>query len=379
MPTSPSYHKVSAVPDRDLDEEELATAPGGSKAAPEQVALMKPADRTPPEKRGPMSSTSFLKLTILVMVTLQNTGYALIRRYSRGHLKENYSTSSALLTMELAKLVLSMFQVAYGGHESDVPAGGPVSKFFFLIAHSWKMMVPAVIYLVMNILGFIALGHLDASTFSIVAQMKVFTTAIFSVLVLGRALHMRKWRALTTLTLGVILISNEALPKAATGTSAAEMGRHNADLRSFAIGMGASLGDVLLSGFASIYFEMVLKSKTETYSVWDRNLQLAFWSSLIYAPIMIYDNPQQPFAGWSVVTLGCAAVGALGGILVALSIKHTDSIMKTIATTGAIVLTTILNAAFLNGPLTLPIWAGALVVVVSVFNYNDQGDREASS
>merc|ERR1712070_739876 len=114
------------------------------------------------------------------------------------------------------------------------------------------------------------------------------------------------------------------------------------------------------------YFEMVLKSKAETYSVWDRNLQLAFWSSLIYAPIMLYDNPSDPFQGWSIVTLACAAVGALGGVLVALSIKHTDSIMKTIATTGSIVLTTILNAAFLNGPLTLPIWTGALIVIISV-------------
>merc|ERR1719506_3150192 len=102
--------------------------------------------------------------------------------------------------------------VVFGGLESDVPAGSAVSKYFFLIAHSWKMMVPAVIYLVMNILGFVALGHLDASTFSIVAQMKVFTTAIFSVLILGRHLPLRKWRALTTLTLGVVLISNEAMP-----------------------------------------------------------------------------------------------------------------------------------------------------------------------
>merc|ERR1719313_1563814 len=92
-------------------------------------------------------------------------------------------------------------------------------------------------------------------------------------------------------------------------------------MKSFAIGMAASFGDVLLSGFVSIYFEMVLKSKTETYSVWDRNLQLAFWSTVIYAPIMFYDNPTNPFAGWSVVTLGCAAVGALGGVLVALSIN----------------------------------------------------------
>ena len=56
------------------------------------------------------------------------------------------------------------------------------------------------------------------------------------------------------------------------------------------------------------------------------------------------------------------------------ALLQTDSIMKTIATTGSIVLTTVLNAAFLSGPFTLPIWAGGLVVVVSVFNYNDNGE-----
>ena len=58
---------------------------------------------------------------------------------------------------------------------------------------------------------------------------------------------------------------------------------------------------------------------------------------------MVYDNPNNPFAGWSGTTAVCAAVGALGGVLVALSIKLADSIMKTIATTGAIVLTTSSN------------------------------------
>jgi len=276
--------------------------------------------------------------------------------------------------MELMKLGVAAFQVVFSGAASDVPSGSAISKFIFLISHSWKMMVPAAIYLIMNILGFVALQNLDASTFSIVAQMKVFTTAIFSVLILGRSLPPRKWRALTTLTLGVILISNEALPRRNEAGQQQHDAGHERRVKEFAIGMAASFGDVLLSGFASIYFEMVLKSKTETYSVWDRNLQLAFWSSIIYTPIMFYDSPRNPFAGWSVVTCGCAGVGALGGVLVALSIKYADSIMKTIATTGSIVFTTTLNAAFLSGPFTLPIWAGGLIVVVSVFNYNDTGD-----
>ncbi len=65
----------------------------------------------------------------------------------------------------------------------------------------------------------------------------------------------------------------------------------------YLFGLAASFGDVVLSGFVSIYFEKVLKSKTETYSVWDRNFQLSFWSMLIYTPIMLYDNPRHPFRG----------------------------------------------------------------------------------
>ena len=38
------------------------------------------------------------------------------------------------------------------------------------------------------------------------------------------------------------------------------------------------------------------------------NLQLAFWSAAIYAPIMLYDNPDDPFVGWSWVAVACSAV-----------------------------------------------------------------------
>ena len=37
--------------------------------------------------------------------------------------------------------------------------------------------------------------------------------------------------------------------------------------------------------------------------VWDRNFQLAFWSASIYLPILIYDNPTNPFVGWSYVAV----------------------------------------------------------------------------
>ena len=52
--------------------------------------------------------------------------------------------------------------------------------------------------------------------------------------------------------------------------------------------------------------------KTSVLTVWDRNLQLAFYSMLIYGPWTIYDNPTNPFRGWSLVTVVVAVRGRVG-------------------------------------------------------------------
>ena len=71
---------------------------------------------------------------------------------------------------------------------------------------------------------------------------------------------------------------------------------------SYAVGVIAVTLDSLLSGFATVYFEKVLK--TTVLTVWDRNLQLAFWSVLIYLPWAVLEHPDAPLHGMplSVVT-----------------------------------------------------------------------------
>jgi len=59
-----------------------------------------------------------IKAVILGSVVVQNTAYALVRRYSRGSLRETYSTSSVLLVMEVAKMLLSAVQVGPCRRES---------------------------------------------------------------------------------------------------------------------------------------------------------------------------------------------------------------------------------------------------------------------
>lgn len=65
-----------------------------------------------------------------------------------------------------------------------------------------------------------------------------------------------------------------------------------------------------------------------------------------------------------------ASLGAAGGILVALSIKYGDAILKTLATTAAIVLSSILDYVFLSGPLTPTMCIAAFQVIIAIANYS---------
>ena len=116
-------------------------------------------------------------------------------------------------------------------------------------------------------------------------------------------------------------------------------------------------------------FEKVLK--TTKLTVWDRNLQLAFYSMLIYVPWSVIDNPANPFKGWSAVTVIVALLGAIGGILVAMVIKYADGLAKNLATASSIVATTFVGHWLFGGPMSSSIIIGALIVIVSGYNYQN--------
>jgi UDP-sugar transporter A1/2/3 len=222
----------------------------------------------------------------------------------------------------------------------------------------------AFIYGLMNILSFVALKSISAGMFTICAQLKILTTALFSRLLLQRQYSYVKWRALISLMAGVIIFSESTWNNESAHQSASTA-------TSFYLGTAAVLTEVTLSGFASIYFEKVIKSDPEQLSIWERNFQLALGSIPVYALFILNDGGGEGgyFSGWSFITVTLAFLGAAGGILVALSIKHTDSILKTLATTGAIVLSSILDHMFLGGPLNLSMTLSGTVVVNSICDY----------
>jgi len=334
------------------------------------------------------SNATSIRVAVLVILCFQTSVFTLSVRYSRGILKETYSNYEVLLVGEVIKILFSAYMI--DGLEKKT---GLLRHLLFVISKSHKMVVLAMIYGLMNILYFVSLRNIGAGLFAILSQCKILTTALFSVILLSRSYSTTRWATLVALLVGVVLfsepiISSQKQPHHVIGpdrqlkqtpepvsqqTTAALMGNP-------VLGMAAVLTQMFLSGYSCIYFEKVIKSDPLQLNIWERNFQLAMASIPVYMAfiasqhyqrqVTLSPDEQEPYhfgRGWSSVTLFVTLLEASGGLLVALSIKYGDAVLKTLATTGSIVITALVDHVVLQGPLTSSmIVAGAQVILAIV-------------
>lgn len=270
-----------------------------------------------------------------------------------------------------------------------------------LLLHSKKMLLLAVMYGVGNVLSYYALAQIGAGTFVVIANLKTLTTAGFSVCMLGRTYSATKWRALILLVVGVVLFvlptlinengysdgedsmdvvtkHEESGEEEAAGDEnkfdndddpmiEESLGYFTSEKSGIVLGVTLELIIVVLSGFACIYFEKAIKS--DPFSIWERNFQLGFYSILIYAFLILSDKNGRPFSNWSAMAYILSVLGAFGGLLVALSIRYGDSVLKTLAISGSIIYANIVDHIFLGGPLDQQMLLSAIIVVIAILNY----------
>jgi UDP-sugar transporter A1/2/3 len=207
------------------------------------------------------------------------------------------------------------------------------------------------------------------------------------VIILDKALSAVQWRALLLLVLGCVLVASPAYNQPAEciadpgmevlqvpeskGATAAE---DNAfETLQTILGIGAILTMNVLSGFSSIYFESLLKK--EKVTIWERNFQLAFCSIWLLVAVLMYEiytgvQGLTFFEGWTINTVLIALIQAGGGLLVAACLKYADSILKTLATSGSIVLSAVLGYLLLGGQLDIFIGIGCVCTMLAITNYN---------
>jgi UDP-sugar transporter A1/2/3 len=141
------------------------------------------------------------------------------------------------------------------------------------------------------------------------------------------------------------------------------------------IGFSAALTACMLSGFAGVYFEKILKGSD--VSVWMRNVQLALLSVPL-GLLTAYGKDggkigEQGFLhGYDSFVWFTVVQNALGGLLVAVVVKYADNILKGFACSLAIIITCVASVFIFDFSLSFQFCSGAALVIGSIFLYGYQ-------
>ncbi|XP_072017358.1 UDP-galactose translocator-like isoform X2 [Amphiura filiformis] len=311
-----------------------------------------------------------IKYLSLFVLVLQNAALVLTMRYSRNLPGDMYFSTTAVVITELMKLctclLIILVQMRF-----DFAS---FARFLWenIIMLPWdtlKLGVPALIYTLQNNLLFVAVSNLSAATFQVSYQLKILTTALFSVIMLRRSLSVTQWVSLVILFAGIATV--QVQPNDPTKRASEKVNTEQSAM----IGLCAVVVSCLFSGFAGVYFEKILKSSTQQSSVWLRNIQLGLFGTIIGLITMVFkDGPNVMEKGfffaytnyvWAVV---CLQAG--GGLIVALVVKYADNILKGFATSVSIIISTVASVYLFQFQINAQFLVGSSLVIVAVYLYS---------
>ncbi|KAF5386730.1 hypothetical protein D9615_001529 [Tricholomella constricta] len=356
---------------------------------------------------GPRICGMPLKYVSLVTLAVQNAALSIVMHYSRVSTPPalSYSPASAVLLNELLKGSIS-FLIALSRVREVVETPWhrkslwgivcalpyPGTKPFWSLCGEifspdcWKLSIPALLYVVQNSLQFVAISNLPVASFQVTYQMKILTTAAFSVALLRKRLSSTKWLSLFFLAIGVGIVqiqtsggSGHTGPKHTTVGSAHDFHVHVMNPMK---GFGAVTAACFTSGLAGVYFEMVLKNSRA--DLWVRNVQLSLFSLIpALLPILYGQKPANSqgflldlfrnFGGWAWATVG---IQVFGGLVTAIVIKYSDNILKGFATSLSIVLSFLASVFLFDFRITLSFIIGASTVLSATWMYNQPAGKE---
>ncbi|XP_075218802.1 UDP-galactose transporter isoform X3 [Lycorma delicatula] len=308
--------------------------------------------------------TRILKTTSLVTLTLQNSLLGLSMRYARTRPGDLFLSTTAVVMAEFVKLVTCLILVFIEEGNYKKWLNTIINTVVKQPIDTLKVSVPSFVYIIQNNLLYVSASHLDAATYQVTYQLKILTTAMFAVLMLKRSLPVQQWVALVVLVIGVILVQF---------TGSTDNTAHTNIKQNRLLGFSAALTACVLSGFAGIYFEMILKGSD--ISVWMRNVQLSFLSlplGLVTCFINDWNKIHEHgfFYRYDAFVVYLVFLQAGGGLVVALVVKYADNILKGFATSLAIIISCIASVYLFDFNITLQFIFGALLVMASIFLYN---------
>ena len=125
-----------------------------------------------------------------------------------------------------------------------------------------------------------------------------------------------------------------------------------------------------------------MKKEGTQPSIWERNFQLATYSVIVLVISTSFENmrkgtnsasheaPSLTFLnGWSFVTVIITILSGGTGLVIAATLKYADAVLKCLATSCAIIVTSVVGYFFFGSVIDVFVSIGMVTVIIAVFNY----------
>jgi len=322
------------------------------------------------EQSKSKNSKNFFKYGSLLVLVVQNVSSIVLVCYSqtRGSASSTDLGSAAVLVTEILKFSINLvLECIWHKRVRSFPELLTWLKCILMSNQMFKLGLPALLYVIQNNLLFVALANLSVPIYVVLNQGKLIATAICSWFLLRKRLSLLQWFSIMVLAIGVAVVQLSQIDDA---------GHHKNQQQSRLVGVTAIGISCITSSFAGVYFEKMLKTESsgENTSLHVLNMQLSSWSILFssltaFATDGAMIREHGLLQGFDAVIWVVVTNQALGGLLVAIVMKHADNILKGFATSISIIFSCLLSVYLWDMSLDGSFGLGATLVIGAVFLY----------
>ncbi|XP_071962488.1 UDP-galactose transporter senju-like [Antedon mediterranea] len=274
----------------------------------------------------------------------------------------SFNFTTVVLIMEICKLLVSI--IAFLMHNSILSLQREVFKN---IKFALLYVFPAALYCLYNNLQFVNLANFDPTTYHILLQSRIVVTGFIYQIFFAVNLNIKQWISLIILTLGCIIKQIDLLNIQQLSTSTSNI--------SYAILL--VLAQVTCSSIASVYIELLIKSKDKQVNIWLQNIFMYTVSIFCNLIVLCFSGSLSDIISLDSITsifqipvLLIIANWVGLGLITSFFLKNLNSILKTFASGLDLVFIAILSSFFFSIPITGFTVLSILVISLAFWMYS---------
>ncbi|XP_074529944.1 putative UDP-sugar transporter protein SLC35A4 [Halichoeres trimaculatus] len=253
-----------------------------------------------------------------------------------------FNPSSCVVLIELTKLLISLVTLVLTGGASALQAPQRLVRVA-------PYAVPAILYALNNNLVVLMQAYMDPSSYQVLSNLKIASTALLYSFCLGKRLRPSQWLALGLLMAAGVCHTYSSLDLGDPVRADAEDGPR---LHITAWGLFLVLVYCFVSGLAAVYTERVLKTQKLPLSL--QNLYLYMFGVAIngLSSFSLLTSDKNFLEGYSGVVWVIIAGQAANGLLMSVVLKHGSGITRLFVISCSMLVNALLSWAILGLQLT---------------------------